>query len=255
MSKVKYIFIVAIIITNLNAISFANEVSTEVLNERIESVDKFVNEKIENTKKKVQENSDLIQSNEEIILINKGEIKDIKKWLFSILGISVTGIIYLFININKTLEKKLDEKDKLLKEMVAAYSEENMIRKEIKALVFDKQIDTDLKDVLRKFFTGTGLNYRNLTQKNEILQKLNNDDDLKNLINNVDIIIFGSEVEAVEEITNKINQINNDVMFLYYNKQVDKRQLNNIVYNFASSKSTVYTNLMDLLKYKRNILN
>ncbi|WXR62719.1 hypothetical protein WG909_05615 [Peptostreptococcaceae bacterium AGR-M142] len=75
----------------------------------------------------------------------------------------------MFININKTLEKKLDEKDNLLKEMVAAYSEENMIRKETKALVFDKQIDTELKDVLRKFFTGTGLNYRNLTKKNEIL--------------------------------------------------------------------------------------
>ncbi|WXR62720.1 hypothetical protein WG909_05620 [Peptostreptococcaceae bacterium AGR-M142] len=81
MSKVKYIFIVAIIITNLNVISFADEVSKEVLNERIEIVDKFVNEKIENTKKKVQENSDLIQSNEEIILINKRRNKRYKKFV------------------------------------------------------------------------------------------------------------------------------------------------------------------------------
>lgn len=283
MSKVKYIFIVAIIITNLNVISFADEVSTEVLNERINHVDKLLNEKIDGSEKvlnekinKVEESltdtteelnksKEQVDSNKDKSMENENRINVIVLGA-SFLGLtSVLILVSLFVytkrEVDKRLKKLLDEKNNSLENAVNSYSEESLIRKETKVLVFNETGNNDLRDVLGKFFEHRNLNYKNFIEINQVIREVENNIDL---IKNNDVIIFGYKVEEVEDITNKIEEIIKDrlpdktMLYFYYapNKKIIKYQkLDDVLVNTANSKVTIYTNLMNLLKYKRNILN
>lgn len=256
MRKIKYIFILIIII-NLNIFSFADELSNyrEVdyskINEKIEKIEVDIeNLKNDNVNEKVQDN----------------RIDNIEKFtdgfsFWAIPGILIAIIllgIYTYTIAKSAVEKVVSKKRSELDAITFELSHEREIKKKTKLLVISKE-NNELGKILRKMFLKENIIEKNIDENNYIIENILAND----ICSKIDVIVFNNNIknpeQITEEIENKLVSIvdKRDIIYFYYH--TDKRRLQlkqlDIEHNIANSKVNIYANLMDLLKYKKDVLS
>lgn len=198
-------------------------------------------------------------------------------FLFSILGI---GVISIFLNIqriiNFRLESLLNKKSDVLINWVKSHEYEEQKRKNVKLLVISQ--DEKSQDIVRQnlnrifkienltYITWDKLESENLLADNGLPKA----DFIKMVKHKYksDIIFFdnnsedgSSEEDTVENIKTLISELDKNIniggyklCYFYFNKNgVQLRNTNHS--NFSNSESTIYSNLMSLIKYRDFVMD
>lgn len=198
-------------------------------------------------------------------------------FLFSILGI---GVISIFLNIQKTinvrLESLLNKKSDVLINWVKSHEYEEQKRKNVKLLVIsqDEKSQDIVRQNLNRIFKIENLTYitwDKLESENLLADNGFPKSDFINVVKNKyksDIIFFdnnseggSSEEDAVENIKTLISELDKNIniggyklCYFYFNKNgVQLRNTNHS--NFSNSESTIYSNLMSLIKYRDFVMD
>lgn len=193
-------------------------------------------------------------------------------FLFSILGI---GVISIFLNIqriiNVRLESLLNKKSDVLINWVKSHEYEEQKRNNVKLLVIsqDEKSQDIVRQNLNKIFKIENLTYitwdklksENLLEdngfpkatfikmvkhkyKSDIIFFDNNSE--KNNVNHIKILI--------SELDKEINIGGYKLCYFYFNKtRIQLTDTNHS--NFSNSESTIYSNLMSLIKYKDFVMD
>lgn len=198
-------------------------------------------------------------------------------FLFSILGI---GVISIFLNIqriiNVRLESLLNKKSDVLINWVKSHEYEEQKRKNVKLLVIsqDEKSQDIVRQNLNRIFKIENLTYitwDKLESENLLADNGFPKSDFINVVKNKyksDIIFFdnnseggSSEEDIVENIKTLISELDKNIniggyklCYFYFNKNgVQLRNTNHS--NFSNSESTIYSNLMSLIKYRDFVMD
>lgn len=198
-------------------------------------------------------------------------------FLFSILGI---GVISIFLNIQKIinvrLESLLNKKSDVLINWVKSHEYEEQKRKNVKLLVIsqDEKSQNIVRQNLNRIFKIENLTYITW-DKLESENLLEDNGFPKSAFIKIvkhkyksDIIFFDnnsedglSEKDTVKHIKTLISELDKNIniggyklCYFYFNKNgVQLRDTNHS--NFSNSESTIYSNLMSLIKYRDFVMD
>lgn len=185
-------------------------------------------------------------------------------WLVLIGG----GILSIYLSIKKIIDERLKKilksKSETLSKWILENEYEAIKRKTTKLLVVsnNKEGTKTIRKILEGIFSENNIVYKEWDNYKEI-----KDREFK--LGNKDIIFYNNNGEDKEELTEKANQIAQDMVrldtmvnlngrklcFFYYCDQSVNLKSDVIHKNFANTISTIYANIMSLLKYKDNVMN
>lgn len=184
--------------------------------------------------------------------------------LFWVSLLGIVGIFEILKYIKKSIDERLveliDEKDSRLNKWLESNEYETIKKEKTKLLVVSntQSSKNKMKLVLNNIFDENNIEYKLLSD----VENANFEEfcELK------DIIFFdnsektNSDIKIIEEFAEKIHEVNKsknkNICIFYFNENRERMDppigFKNM--NFANSESTIYSNIMDLLKYKDKVL-
>lgn len=238
---------------------------------------------IENINEKIELiSNDLNDLDEKIDELGADSLKKSTiSWILGVLGalgINVLGMwIYMIryfkkyknnleTDVSKELNKILADKNVIIEKLIEKHDFENKMKIGTKILTIsnDQFEQEKIRLILNRIFEVNNLEFE---LYNDELDTDISQDRIKEL-SNFDIIFFNNNGDSrnlndcseiykkfIEKIDSQINKNNNKVCYFYYNKSNVRLNTNSIKHNnFANSESTLYYNLMALLKYKEEVM-
>lgn len=266
----------------------SNELNTDIIKLKIEEVEKDLGKiereldkqvpqvAIENINEKIELiNNDLNDLDEKIDELGADSLKKSTiSWIQGFLGISV---IYLFdafrkykknleTDVSKELNKILADKNVIIEKLIEKHDFENKMKIGTKILTIsnDQFEQEKIRLILNNIFEVKNLEFE--LYNDELCRDISQERISK--LSEFDIIFFNNngnlmDLKAcaetyrmfIEDIDRKINKNDNKICYFYYNKSNVRLNTKSIKHNnFANSESTIYYNLMALLKYKEEVM-
>lgn len=238
---------------------------------------------IENINEKIELiSNDLNDLDEKIDELGADSLKKSTiSWILGVLGalgINVLGMwIYMIryfkkykknleIDVSKELNKILADKNVIIEKLIEKHDFENKMKIGTKILTIsnDQFEQEKIRLILNNIFEVKNLEFE--LYNDELCRDISQERISK--LSEFDIIFFNNngnlmDLKAcaetyrmfIEDIDRKINKNDNKICYFYYNKSNVRLNTNSIKHNnFANSESTIYYNLMALLKYKEEVM-